>query len=66
MPSQEIASSGLTPSVRGPRRGCTPPDRSDEGVEEEADGVTAARRWRGVCRMFLEFPIINALVQHDR
>jgi len=27
----------------------TPPDRSEAG--EEADGVTAARRWRDVCRL---------------
>ena len=29
----------------------TPPDGATLGAEEEADGVTAARGWRVVCRL---------------
>jgi hypothetical protein len=36
--------------TRRPRRGRTPPDRSDYGAEEEAEDMTAARGWRGLCR----------------
>src|SRR5690606_15395136 len=33
--------------------------RSDNGAEEEADGVTAARGWRDVCRLD-HFASVNA------